>query len=51
MTAPALTRNRAGNRPTVSVVIAAFSSERWEYLREAVAPVAVQTAPAAGAAR
>jgi glycosyltransferase involved in cell wall biosynthesis len=46
MTAPALTGERTGTRPTVSVVIAAFSSERWDYLREAVASVAAQTSPA-----
>jgi glycosyltransferase involved in cell wall biosynthesis len=46
MTAPALTGDRTGTRPTVSVVIAAFSSERWDCLREAVASVAAQTSPA-----
>jgi glycosyltransferase involved in cell wall biosynthesis len=33
-------------RPTASVVIAAFSSDRWQNLREAVASVAAQTRPA-----
>jgi len=46
MTAPMLTGNRTGTRPTASVVIAAFSSDRWESLREAVASVAAQTSPA-----
>ena len=46
MTAPAATRDRTGTQPTVSVVIAAFSSERWDYLCEAVASVAAQTSPA-----
>jgi glycosyltransferase involved in cell wall biosynthesis len=41
--APVLTGDRMGTPPTVSVVIAAFSSERWDYLREAVASVAAQT--------
>ena len=45
-TAPVLTGGRTGTPPTVSVVIAAFSSERWDYLREAVASVAAQTRPA-----
>ena len=31
--------------PTVSVVIAAFSSERWDYLRDAVNSVHAQTVP------
>ena len=31
---------------SASVVIAAFSSERWDYLRDAVASVAPQTRPA-----
>src|SRR5579863_2658226 len=44
-TAPVLTGDRTGTPPTVSVVIAAFSSERWDYLREAVASVAAQTRP------
>src|SRR5690348_10030046 len=46
MTAPASTGDRAATRPTASVIIAAFSSERWEYLREAVASVAAQSSPA-----
>jgi glucosyl-dolichyl phosphate glucuronosyltransferase len=46
MTAPVLTGDRTGTLPTVSVVIAAFSSERWEWLREAVASVAAQASPA-----
>ena len=46
MTAPAVTSDRTGTRPTVSVIIAAFSSERWDYLREAVASVTAQTSPA-----
>jgi glycosyltransferase involved in cell wall biosynthesis len=46
MTAPTLTGGHTGTRPTASVIIAAFSSERWEYLREAVASVAAQTSPA-----
>ena len=33
-------------RPTVSVVIAAYSTERWEYLRDAVDSVLRQTRPA-----
>jgi glycosyltransferase involved in cell wall biosynthesis len=45
MTAPMLTGDVTGTRPTVSVIIAAFSSERWESLREAVASVAAQTSP------
>lgn len=45
-TAPPLAGDRTGTRPTVSVVIAAFSSERWDYLREAVSSVAAQTRPA-----
>ncbi len=44
--APMLTGDRTGTPPTVSVVIAAFSSERWESLCEAVASVAAQTRPA-----
>ena len=32
--------------PTASVVIAAFASDRWEYLRDAVGSVAAQTHPA-----
>ena len=46
MTAPVLTGDRTGTLPTVSVVIAAFSSERWEWLREAVDSVAAQASPA-----
>ena len=46
MTAPVLTGDHTGIRPTVSVIIAAFSTERWEYLREAVASVAAQSSPA-----
>jgi len=45
MTVPVLTGDDTGIRPTVSVIIAAFSSERWDYLREAVASVAAQTRP------
>jgi glycosyltransferase involved in cell wall biosynthesis len=37
---------RNAQRPAVSVVIAAYSSERWEYLRDAVASVLDQTQPA-----
>jgi hypothetical protein len=33
----------AASGPAASVVIAAFSSERWEYLQDAVASVAAQT--------
>jgi glycosyltransferase involved in cell wall biosynthesis len=32
--------------PTASVVIAAFASDRWEYLRDAVGSVTAQTRPA-----
>jgi glycosyltransferase involved in cell wall biosynthesis len=46
MTAPVLAGDRTATRPTASVIIAAFSSERWEWLREAVASVAAQTSPA-----
>jgi len=46
VTAPAATEDRTGTGPTVSVIIAAFSSERWDYLRETVASVAGQTRPA-----
>jgi glycosyltransferase involved in cell wall biosynthesis len=45
-TAPVLAGERTGTRPAVSVVIAAFSSERWDYLRQAVSSVAAQTRPA-----
>lgn len=34
------------SRPTASVVIAAFASDRWEYLLDAVRSVAAQTRPA-----
>ncbi len=49
MTAPGLTdqgsaRATAG-RPAVSVVIAAFASERWQQLRDAVDSAAAQTSP------
>jgi glycosyltransferase involved in cell wall biosynthesis len=33
-------------KPTVSVIIAAYSSERWQYLRDAVASVRAQSRPA-----
>ena len=33
---------RAGTGPSVSVVIAAFSSDRWTQLRDAVASVGAQ---------
>ena len=46
MTPPAATGDQTGTRPTISVVIAAFSSERWDYLRAAVASVAAQASPA-----
>jgi glycosyltransferase involved in cell wall biosynthesis len=46
MTATAETGGKTGTRPTVSVVIAAFSSERWQRLREAVASVTAQSSPA-----
>ena len=41
-----LTGDVTGTRPTVSVIIAAFSSERWDPCAEAVASVAAQTSPA-----
>jgi glycosyltransferase involved in cell wall biosynthesis len=46
MTAPVLADDPTGTRPTVSVIIAAFASERWESLLEAVSSVAAQTSPA-----
>ncbi len=46
MTARTPARDGAFRRPAVSVIIAAFSSERWEYLCDAVASVAAQTSPA-----
>jgi GT2 family glycosyltransferase len=46
MTAPAATGRAAASGLTVSVVIAAFASERWDHLRAAVASVAAQTSPA-----
>jgi GT2 family glycosyltransferase len=46
MTAPVLAGDPTGTRPTVSVIIAAFASERWESLLEAVSSVAAQTSPA-----
>ncbi len=39
-------RSHAGTGPSVSVVICAFSDERWEALRAAVASVQAQTRPA-----
>jgi len=47
MNAPTATRRATATGLTASVVIAAYSTERWEYLRAAVASVAAQTSPAA----
>ena len=46
MNAPVATRRATATGLTASVIIAAYSSERWEYLRTAVASVAAQTSPA-----
>jgi GT2 family glycosyltransferase len=51
MTAPAVSERLTGSGVTASgmtasVVIAAYASERWQYLRAAVESVAAQTSPA-----
>jgi hypothetical protein len=40
------TRQAATGLPTVSVIIAAYSDERWQYLNDAIESVLDQTAPA-----
>ena len=46
MNALTATRPATATGLTASVIIAAYSSERWEYLRAAVASVAAQIRPA-----